>query len=166
MRGRETSENGQDMNIKASSWLTYGLFLLISVGGGLLIGANNIPGPWYQGLVKPPFTPPNWLFAPAWTFLYILIGIVGARIYQSAFSKDLLPMWLVQMGLNFAWSPVFFTLKNLPGSVAIITLLLVIIISFIVRTRKRDPLAALLFVPYLLWVGYASYLNLSIWLLN
>ncbi|WP_321336982.1 TspO/MBR family protein [uncultured Cohaesibacter sp.] len=152
--------------MKSSNWLTYGLFLLVSVGGGLLIGANNIPGPWYQALVKPPFTPPNWLFGPAWTFLYILIGIVGARVYRSKGSKDLLLLWFIQMGLNFTWSPVFFTLKNLTGSVAIISFLLLIIISFIAMARKRDPIASSLFVPYLLWVGYASYLNISIWLLN
>lgn len=152
--------------MKSSNWLTYGLFLLVSVGGGLLIGANNIPGPWYQALVKPPFTPPNWLFGPAWTFLYILIGIVGARVYRSKGSKDLLLLWFIQMGLNFTWSPVFFTLKNLAGSVAIISFLLLIIISFIAMARKRDPIASSLFVPYLLWVGYASYLNISIWLLN
>lgn len=152
--------------MKSSNWLTYGLFLLVSVGGGLLIGANNIPGSWYQALVKPPFTPPNWLFGPAWTFLYILIGIVGARVYRSKGSKDLLLLWFIQMGLNFTWSPVFFTLKNLAGSVAIISFLLLIIISFIAMARKRDPIASSLFVPYLLWVGYASYLNISIWLLN
>nr|WP_321481524.1 TspO/MBR family protein [uncultured Cohaesibacter sp.] len=152
--------------MKSSNWLTYSLFLLVSVGGGLLIGANNIPGPWYQALVKPPFTPPNWLFGPAWTFLYILIGIVGARVYRSKGSKDLLLLWFIQMGLNFTWSPVFFTLKNLAGSVAIISFLLLIIISFIAMARKRDPIASSLFVPYLLWVGYASYLNISIWLLN
>lgn len=152
--------------MKSSNWLTYGLFLLVSVAGGLLIGANNIPGPWYQALVKPPFTPPNWLFGPAWTFLYILIGIVGARVYRSKGSKDLLLLWFIQMGLNFTWSPVFFTLRNLTGSVAIISFLLLIIISFIAMARKRDPIASSLFVPYLLWVGYASYLNISIWLLN
>nr|WP_320144166.1 TspO/MBR family protein [uncultured Cohaesibacter sp.] len=152
--------------MKSSNWLTYGLFLLVSVGGGLLIGTNNIPGPWYQALVKPPFTPPNWLFGPAWTFLYILIGIVGARVYRSKGSKDLLLLWFIQMGLNFTWSPVFFTLRNLTGSVAIISFLLLIIISFIAMARKRDPIASSLFVPYLLWVGYASYLNISIWLLN
>ena len=152
--------------MKSSNWLTYGLFLLVSVAGGLMIGANNIPGPWYQALVKPPFTPPNWLFGPAWTFLYILIGIVGARVYRSKGSKDLLLLWFIQMGLNFTWSPVFFTLKNLAGSVAIISFLLLIIISFIAMARKRDPIASSLFVPYLLWVGYASYLNISIWLLN
>ena len=152
--------------MKRSALITYAIFLVISVGGGLLIGANNIPGPWYQSLAKPPLTPPNWLFAPAWTILYILIGIVGARVFRDPRSKDLLGIWLAQMVMNFAWSPLFFSWQNLEAAFAIILILLLLIINFIMLARQKDGLSALFFLPYALWVTYASYLNGAIVFMN
>ncbi|WP_319412141.1 TspO/MBR family protein [uncultured Cohaesibacter sp.] len=152
--------------MKRSHWITYAIFLMISVGGGLLIGANNIPGPWYQSLAKPSFTPPNWLFAPAWTILYILIGIVGARVFRAPQNKDLFGIWLAQMVMNFAWSPLFFSWQNLEAAFAIILILLLLIINFIMSARQRDGLSALFFVPYALWVAFASCLNGAIAFMN
>ena len=150
----------------ASSWSKLILFLLISVGGGLIIGFLTIPGLWYQELVKPAFTPPNWLFGPAWTMLYIMIGVAGARVASPEAARSLLPIWAVQMGLNFIWSPSVFVLHGLTLGLVIIGLLLATILMFIVKAQKRDPIAALLFVPYLAWVSFATYLNASLVLLN
>ena len=146
--------------------LTYALFIAISLGGGLLIGLNNIPGGWYEALAKPSFTPPNWLFGPAWTFLYILIGIVGAKIYLSKNTGKLMPLWIAQMVLNFAWSPVFFSLHWIEAALAIIAALLITIAAFIWQGRKSHPVAVRLFLPYLLWVTYAAALNGAIVGLN
>jgi benzodiazapine receptor len=93
-------------------YLTYILFVVAVVAIGSLIGTMNIPDEWYQSLNKASFNPPNWIFAPVWTVLYILIGIAGARTWlMGGFSKRF-QVWLTQMGLNFLWSPVFFSVKS------------------------------------------------------
>lgn len=142
------------------------LFVALSLGGGLLIGAFNTPGEWYAALQKPPFNPPGWLFGPVWTTLYILIGIAGWRVWQAARNSVSMGLWWAQMALNFAWSPVFFTLHNVAGALAIIIALLAVIVAFIVLTWKRDKPAAQLFIPYAAWVAFASLLNGSILALN
>ena len=90
-------------------YLTLALFLLFTVGGGLLTGLYNMPGEWYQGLVKPSFNPPPWLFGPVWTILYVLIAFAGWRTWQRRAEGPAMQVWFAQMVLNFAWSPVFFT---------------------------------------------------------
>jgi translocator protein len=80
------------------------------VGGGLLIGATNLPGSRYAEHAKPWFNPPNWIFAPAWTILYVLLAIAGWRTFQSARRSLAMGFWYVQLALNFVWSPVMFTL--------------------------------------------------------
>ena len=142
------------------------VFLVISVGGGLLIGATNLPGGWYAGLAKPSFTPPNWLFGPAWTVLYILIGIAGWRSLGAGAGSTLFRLWVLQMVLNFAWSPTVFTLHRLDAGLGIILALLASILAFIATGWQRDRLAALLLVPYAAWVGFATALNLALVQLN
>ncbi|CUA96920.1 TspO/MBR family protein [Pannonibacter indicus] len=142
------------------------VFLVISVGGGLLIGATNLPGEWYAGLAKPSFTPPNWLFAPVWTVLYILIGIAGWRSFGAGAGSPLFWLWVLQMVLNFAWSPTVFTFHRLDAGLGIILALLASILAFIATGWQRDRLAALLFVPYAAWAGFATALNLALVQLN
>lgn len=142
------------------------LFVALSVGGGLLIGAFNMPGEWYAALEKPPFNPPGWLFGPVWTTLYILIGIAGWRVWENARSSVSMMLWWAQMALNFAWSPLFFSLHQIAAALAVILVLLAVIVAFITLTWKRDRTAAMLFLPYAAWVGFASLLNGSILALN
>lgn len=144
----------------------YLAFLVLSVGGGLVIGINNIPGEWYIALAKPPFTPPNWLFAPAWTLLYIMIGIAGAKSFLGAYAKQLVPLWALQMLLNFVWSPLFFTVHTIVGALVVIVALETVIVYLIVKARKIEPVVSLLFLPYAAWVLFATYLNASIFYLN
>jgi tryptophan-rich sensory protein len=141
-------------------------FLLLVVGGGALIGAGNLPGPWYDALAKPPFNPPNWVFGPAWTVLYLLVAVAGWRIWDRARGSGAMLAWWVQLALNFAWSPVFFTLQSVGGALVVVVLMLAAIIAFMVLAWTRDRLAALLFVPYAAWVSFATVLNASIWWLN
>ena len=143
------------------------VFLAISVGGGLLIGATNIPGEWYEALKKPPGTPPGWVFGPVWTVLYVLIGIAGWRAFEmrKQYPRPV-RKWSAQMGLNFAWSPTVFTFHNLVGGMVIICALWLVCAVFIACTWKRDRLSAYLFVPYLAWVSYATYLNAGLTRLN
>ncbi len=138
-------------------------FIVAVIGMGGWIGSSNIPGPWYVALEKPWFTPPNWMFAPVWTVLYVLIGIVGARkaLYGGAQG-----LWLLQMAANFAWSPVFFGLQQPLWALPIIGVMWLSILAFIVVERRRDRISALMFVPYLAWVSVASALNIAIVVLN
>lgn len=138
--------------------------LVVTVGS--VIGINTGPDTWYTALEKPPFNPPNWLFAPVWFTLYVLIGIAGARSYLRDASSPSTFLWAGQMLLNWAWTPTWFTLHLLWPAFAIIAAIFALIIAFIVVNWKKDRVSALLFVPYAMWVGFASILNLSIALLN
>lgn len=142
------------------------LFILLVLGIGLLIGITNVPGAWYQSLQKPAFNPPNWIFAPVWTVLYIIIGYVGARTYLRQPNSKAMRFWFAQMLFNFAWSPLFFGLNEIALALIIILALLISIIGFMLIVRRTDSLAAILFLPYAAWVAFASLLNGSILLLN
>ena len=140
-------------------------FLLITIGGGLLIGFMARPGAWYAGLAKPPFNPPNWIFAPVWTLLYVLIAIAGARTYAASTNAGF-ALWVAQLALNFAWSPVFFRLHRTGLALAIVAALLAVIVAFIAEQWTPDRVSAWLFVPYACWVAFATLLNASIVVLN
>lgn len=141
-------------------------FIAVVLGVGVFIGVTNPPGEWYGTLNKPSFNPPSWVFAPAWTFLYILIGIAGWRIYMREPNGPVMKLWVAQMALNWAWSPAWFTLHWRWGSVAIILALWAVIAGFIAMAWRRDRWAALLFAPYLAWVSFATVLNIAFVLLN
>ncbi len=142
------------------------VFIAVVVTVGAVIGVNNVPDGWYSGLAKPPFNPPNWIFAPVWFTLYVTIGIAGARTYLRDASSPAMFVWAGQMVLNWAWSPTWFTLHQLWPAFAIIITILALIVAFIAINWKRDRVSALLFVPYAAWVAFASALNLSIAILN
>lgn len=142
------------------------LFLVVTLGGGLLIGATNMPGAWYADLVKPPFNPPDWLFAPVWTVLYVAVAVAGWRIWRLRDTRGAMTAWWIQLGLNFLWTPVFFTLQAVGWALAVILALLAAIIAFIGLAWDRDRPAALLFLPYAAWVAFATLLTASIWWLN
>lgn len=145
--------------------LLVGFVLLVVVVGGV-IGAGNLPDAWYTGLAKAPWNPPNWVFGPAWFLLYVLIGIAGWRTFLRAPRSVEMALWVGQLLLNWAWSPTWFTLHAIWPAYAIIVAMFVLIVGFIVLSWRRDRLAAWLFVPYALWVAFASTLNLAVALLN
>lgn len=147
-------------------FLTLVLFVILVVGGGSLIGINNVPGEWYRALAKPPFNPPNWIFGPVWTILYVLIAVAGWRIWNAERTGGAMSVWWLQLGLNFLWSPVFFTLNQIGLAFLIIVALLAAILAFIRINWHRDRTSAVLFLPYAAWVAFATLLNGSIWLLN
>lgn len=147
-------------------YVTLALFLLFTVGGGSLIGIYNLPGEWYAGLVKPSFNPPDWIFAPVWTTLYIMIAVAGWRTWERRFEGPAMQIWFGQLAVNFAWSPVFFSLHAIGLALVVIALMLALIIAFVAISWKRDRLSAWLFVPYVAWVAFASTLNASLFILN
>ncbi|MBO0124581.1 TspO/MBR family protein [Agrobacterium sp. OT33] len=144
----------------------YIVFVVVVVAIGALIGVNNVPGEWYQSLQKPFFNPPNWIFGPVWTTLYVLIGIAGARTWISKRMGTRMRLWFTQMVLNFLWSPIFFGMQSPAGALIIIIPMLVCILAFIALTYRRDRISMWLFVPYALWVAFATVLNASIGILN
>ena len=153
-------------SVDVRSYLTLALFILLVLGGGTLIGLMTLPGEWYAGLAKPPFNPPNWIFAPVWTLLYIMVAVAGWRTWQRGPRSAAMAPWFVQLALNFVWSPVFFGAHRIGGALAVIVALLAAIIAFIVMAGPRDRIAALLFTPYAAWVAFATLLNGALWYLN
>lgn len=142
------------------------IFVVAVVGMGWLIGATNLPGPWYAALAKPSFVPPNWAFPVAWTILYILIAVAGWRTFRREPRGKAMLFWIAQLALNFVWSPVMFTMHQIGNALAILSCLFVTILAYIGLELSRDRVAAALFVPYAAWVAFAGLLNAAIWRLN
>ncbi|WP_198672086.1 TspO/MBR family protein [Pseudogemmobacter bohemicus] len=142
------------------------LFIVPVILVGWIIGWLNVPGPWYESLAKPLFNPPNWVFAPVWTALYGVIGVAGWRSWEKSDNLGLRSLWILQLVLNYAWSPAFFGLENPRLALLVIGLLFMTILTFIMRARKSEKVSAALFLPYLAWVSFAAVLNFEIWRLN
>ena len=137
-----------------------------SVGGA--ITATSVDT-WYQALEKPPFNPPDWVFAPVWSALYILMGVAAWRIWRLRSSKahhNALSVFGLQLCLNLAWSFLFFGLQHIKLALVEIVILLIVIIINMIMFWRLERLAGLLFVPYVAWVSYATILNASLSLLN
>jgi len=141
-------------------------FIAVVLGGGIAIGMATGPGAWFAGLAKPSFNPPNWVFAPVWSTLYVMIAIAGWLEWTHDRSSAAMKLWWVQLVLNFLWSPTFFGLHRIDLALVVIGALLVVIWAFVALTARRQPAAALLFAPYGLWVAFASALNLAFLVLN
>lgn len=135
---------------------------------GSLFTTPAIPT-WYAGLIKPIFSPPNYLFAPVWTTLYILMGISLYIVWSKKKDqkvKEALKLFAIQLFLNAIWSPVFFGAKNLFLALIIIIFMWIFILKTILAFAKVDKKASYLLYPYIAWVSFASILNFSVWFLN
>lgn len=141
------------------------LFIVGVLVCGLVIGYTTAPDGWYAGLNKPFFNPPAWVFAPAWTLLYIMIALAGWQVWRTG-SALLQRIWWAALVMNFLWSPVFFGMKMIGAALIVILLLDALVIAFLVKTRNRDTVAFWLFVPYAFWLAYATSLNAAIFYLN
>lgn len=121
---------------------------------------------WYGHLAKPSFTPPNWLFGPAWTTIYIMMGIALGKIWnQRQEYKGLLAIFIVQFIFNLLWTPLFFYFHRIDLALYDICLLWLSLIIFMVMSQKIRTVL-MLFVPYIVWVSFALTLNLGIYLMN
>lgn len=125
---------------------------------------------WYAALEKPWLNPPNWVFGPVWVTLYLLMGIAAYLVWREGLERDdvkkALCMFANQLVLNLSWSIIFFGFHNIFFALIVIAILLPVIYSTICYFRKISLTASRLLIPYLVWVGFAAYLNLAIWLLN
>ena len=151
--------------IKLSLCITFPLLIGGISGYATATSIND----WYVGINKPSFNPPNYLFGPVWTILYILMGISFYRILQSPQNtqqKNAIIIFCIQLFLNFCWSFLFFNFQLLGISFIEIIMMWISILTMIYTFSKIDKTAAYLQIPYLLWVSFASVLNGSIWFLN
>ena len=145
--------------------------LIVEFLGGLgaAVTSSQIPD-WYAGLQKPPGTPPNWLFGPVWVTLYGMIGAAFAIVWHFArpgTAKRIALSWFaVQLILNLAWTPVFFGLHQMFAALIVIVALWAAIATTIIHFGRLQSVGAVLLVPYLVWVSYATYLNAGYWYLN
>ncbi len=133
---------------------------------GSLIGYFTQTGTqsWFKNLKKPSWNPPSWLFGPVWSILYLMMGYASYRIFtatKSLYSCPMILYWL-QLLLNFAWTPIFFALHDTILAAFIIVILWKTLIFTIYNFMKYDKIASYLLIPYLLWITFASTLNIYI----
>ena len=152
--------------MSTASKLSLAAFIALPLLGGAAIGVTASPDAWYDALKKPFFNPPNWVFGPVWTVLYIMIGIAGWRTWQRRYQGLVMQVWFAQLALNFLWTPVFFIAHALATAFAIALAMLGAILCFIALTWNSDRVSAWLFVPYAAWVGFAAELNAALFYLN
>ncbi|MGY6635066.1 MAG: tryptophan-rich sensory protein TspO [Alkalilacustris sp.] len=146
-------------------WLLFSVFLFACAAAGTT-GAMFEPGAWYRSLAKPRWTPPNWLFPVAWSFLYIAMSLAAMRVALAGDSALALALWSAQIAFNTLWTPVFFGLKRMGAAMGVMVALWLSVAATMVAFWQVDLIAGLLFVPYLAWVTVAGALNFSVWRLN
>jgi translocator protein len=144
-------------------------FLLATLGVGALSSlftAPQIPT-WYAGLNHPSIAPPDWMFAPVWTALYILMAFAAWLVWKVAGLRSAaIAAFALQLALNLAWSAIFFGLHDIGGALAEIALLDVAILTTVILFFRRDWLAGVLMLPYLAWTLFATFLTYAFWGLN
>jgi tryptophan-rich sensory protein len=145
--------------------LLFCLFLAAAAGAGAT-GGLFPTGKWYETLNRPSWTPPNWVFPVMWTSIYLLIAFAGARVAGLEGSGYAMAFWAMQIAFNALWTPVFFGLRNLKGSVPIMVCLWVSVLGATITHMQLDFWAGLAFVPYLAWVTVAAALNIQMVRLN
>jgi len=138
--------------------------LLVAVAAGA--GSLSAPDAWFEALQKPSFNPPNWVFAPVWSVLYVLIAVAGWRVYRKAGFVPAIAAWLAQLLVNAIWSPLFFGMHRIDLALIDIIILDVLVLATIAMFFPRDRVAGWLMMPYLAWIGFATALNAAIGSLN
>ena len=149
-----------------ASLLTLGVFLVL-VFAVAMSGAIFKPGPWYQRLEKPSWTPPNWAFPVVWSALYVMIAVAGWRVYETAGLVALpFAVYGLQLVLNAAWSWLFFGIRRPDLAFVDVVAMALAIAANIALFAPIDAIAAWLLVPYLVWAVIAACLNRSVWRRN
>ena len=143
----------------------FAIFLL-ACASAAATGAVFTPGAWYKALNKPWFTPPNWVFPVVWTSIYLLISFAGARLAVLEGNAYAMAFWAAQAGLSTLWTPLFFGLRRLKGSLLAMGPLWLSVFGCTYTAFALDVWAGLAFVPYLVWVTVAAALNVEMWRLN
>ncbi|MEI6222335.1 MAG: TspO/MBR family protein [bacterium] len=155
---------------KKSVQVSISVFICLLAGGiGSVFTTPSIPT-WYAGLQKPWFNPPNWIFGPVWTVLYVLMGIAAYLIWQKGWKKAevqvALAVFGLQLVLNTVWSIVFFGVHSLGGAFIFVVMLWLSILASIILFWRQVKIAAIILLPYIAWVSFAGFLNWVVWGLN
>jgi len=149
-------------------WLGLAGWIAISFSASLVGGLVTDPE-FYRALDRPAWAPPGWLFGPVWTVLYLLLGVAAWLVWQRGgfgAARGALTLFLAQHAMNALWSWLFFGVRDAGLAFAGIAVLWVLIAATIVAFARHSQAAALLLVPYLLWVSYAAALNFALWRMN
>ena len=157
--------------MKKANWKVYGFWILLAEAVGALSGWLSRDGMaiYADSLVKPPLSPPGWVFGVVWPILYALMGIGAAAVRLSPESRNRhrgINLWIIQLIVNFFWSPIFFNAQAFGSALLWLMALWVLVLAMILSFRKTDKLSAWLQLPYLLWLTFAAYLNWGVWQLN
>ena len=156
------------MSKSSSAWrnsLALAGFILVTFCAPLF-GVAATPGTWYAALNKPAWNPPAWVFGPAWTLLYTLMAVAAWLVWKRNGWRRPLQLYLVQLVLNAAWTPIFFGAHQLGWALVEIVALWIAILLTMLGFLRVNKTAGALFVPYLAWVTFATVLNLALWRLN
>jgi tryptophan-rich sensory protein len=166
MPTESSSSHSERARFRSAIALTCWLLLTFGAAAtGMLVSTDG----WYAELAKPGWNPPNWVFGPVWTALYIMMAVAAWLVWlRGGWKKQrvALTLYLVQWTLNALWTPLFFGLQRPDLAFAEILALLVSILVTLAAFLRTRPAAGLLLVPYALWVGFAAALNYAIWRLN
>lgn len=157
------------MNLKSIFKLAVSISLPLLIGAIAGIFTSKAVPEWYASLNRPSFSPPNWVFGPVWTTLYVLMGISFYMIWKSSPGKDknrAMTIYFIQLFFNFIWSFIFFYFKLIGWALADIIILWLLLAAMIVLFYRVKPAAAFMNIPYLLWVTFASVLNGAYFVLN
>ena len=149
--------------------LAFFVALCLAIGAlGAAVVATSVDT-WYADLIKPSFTPPDQVFGPVWTALYIMMAVAAWRVWRTAdrdTRRGALTLFVLQLALTLGWTAVFFGLQKIGAALATIVVLDVGVVVTMLAFRSIDRWAGLLMVPYLAWVSFATVLNIAIWRLN
>jgi tryptophan-rich sensory protein len=175
LKGDSVFYSGEDENYRAAPraqfYVLLGFLVLClavaASAGWLTAGATMI---WYASLAHPPLSPPNWLFGPVWAVMYVSMAVAAWMIWRDSTvprrRRNALTLWGVQLAVNATWTPVFFGLHLVLAGVAVMAALLASVALTARQFALLDRKAGLLMTPYVLWVGFATYLNAGFWWLN
>jgi tryptophan-rich sensory protein len=152
-----------------NKFLTFILFFFITYSASLIGGLAtiNFKEPWYSQLIKPSFNPPDWIFAPVWSTLYLMMTVAIWFFWHSKNrNMNTVYIYFIHLIFNTTWSIIFFVFHNIFLALIILIILIVLIIILIVRFKRVNLLSTYLMIPYLLWCCYALILNLNLLILN
>ena len=157
--------------MKKKTWKIYAFWIILAEAVGALSGwlTRNGMKAYTETVAQPPLSPPSWLFPIVWTILYALMGIGAARVSLAPKSKERslgLNLFVIQLIVNFFWSPIFFNAQAFATALLWLILLWLLVLAMILVFRKVDKSAGNIQIPYLLWLTFAAYLNYGVWQLN
>ena len=152
-----------------NKFLTFMSFLLVTFGASAIgsLATINYKEPWYSLLNKPAFNPPDWVFGPVWTTLYLMMTLAIWLFWHSkSRDKNTVYVYLIHLVFNTTWSVVFFVFHNMVLALFVLILLIGLIINLILRFKRVNVVSSYLMIPYLLWCSFALLLNINLIMIN